>query len=137
MYGDRFDGENGNETGITVLPPETYIDLTVLTTGETSSISHVMDLIAGIGKVTLESRDSIQAAREAYEALPENLQPYVTNYSSLTAAEAEYQALSGVFSLISEIGEVTYSKADVIDQAREAYDALSVGCGRTSGPTGR
>ncbi len=125
MYGDRFDGENGNETGITVLPPETYINLTVLTTGETSSISHVMDLIAGIGKVTLESQDSIQTAREAYVALPETLQPYVTNYSSLTAAEAEYQMLSRVFSLISDIGEVTYSKADMIDQTREAYDALS------------
>ncbi|MFQ9950945.1 MAG: PQQ-binding-like beta-propeller repeat protein [Clostridium sp.] len=126
MYGDRFDGENGNETGITVLPPETYINLTVLTTGETSSISHVMDLIAGIGKVTLESQDSIQTAREAYVALPETLQPYVTNYSSLTAAEAEYQTLYAVFSLISEIGEVTYSKADIIEQARIAYDALSV-----------
>lgn len=126
LYGDRFDGENGNETGVAVLPLETYIDLTVLSTEEHTSVSSVMDLIGQIGEVTLQSDNAIQAARQAYNALPEELQPYVTNYDTLTDAEEEYKALHKVASLIDGIGEATYAKAEAIYKARDAYDALTM-----------
>ena len=53
----------------------------------------VIDLIDQIGTVTLENREAIEAARNAYDALTEEQQSYVTNYSVLTAAEAELKAL--------------------------------------------
>ena len=41
----------------------------------------VIDLIEEIGTVTLDSREAIEAARNAYDALTEEQQSYVTNYS--------------------------------------------------------
>ncbi|MEQ2756789.1 DUF4430 domain-containing protein, partial [Hominifimenecus microfluidus] len=40
----------------------------------------VIDLIEEIGTVTLDSREAIEAARNAYDALTEEQQSYVTNY---------------------------------------------------------
>ena len=54
----------------------------------------VTNLISKIGTVTLDSGDAIAAAREAYDALTEAQQAQVTNYETLTAAEAAYAALT-------------------------------------------
>jgi hypothetical protein len=53
----------------------------------------VIDLIDEIGDVTLESEDAITAAREAYDALSATGQNYVTNKSTLTAAEKKLKKL--------------------------------------------
>jgi lipoprotein-anchoring transpeptidase ErfK/SrfK len=53
----------------------------------------VIDLIDAIGDVTLESEDAITAAREAYDALSSTGQGYVTNKSTLTAAEKKLKKL--------------------------------------------
>ena len=54
----------------------------------------VADKIAAIGEVTFsaESKGKIEDAREAYEALSDELKPYVSNLGTLTAAEAAYEA---------------------------------------------
>ena len=88
-------------------------------------------LIDAIGEVTLDSGDAIDAARAAYDELPEAKKALVDNYEKLTAAEEAYTALvdaaaaKAVDDLIDAIGEVTLESGDAIKAARAAYDALT------------
>ncbi|MBQ1858366.1 MAG: leucine-rich repeat protein [Paludibacteraceae bacterium] len=99
-------------------------------------VAGVIDLIDAIGEVayTDECKQKIDAAREAYDALTDEQKALVSNYSTLTDAEAAYanmkadhDAADAVIDLIDAIGEVSYSDAskDKIDAARKAYDALT------------
>ena len=125
MYGDKFDAENGNETNVTVTPLETYIDLRILSASDKGTITYVEEQIDAIGDVTLDSGNSINLARSAYDALEDSLKEYVANYNLLTEAEAEYKTINEVASKIKEIGQFSYDKKDVIKSAREAYEALT------------
>ena len=53
----------------------------------------VDDLIEAIGTVTLESKDKIQAAKDAYDELNDNAKAKVTKLSILEAAIAKYEEL--------------------------------------------
>ena len=53
----------------------------------------VIELISSIGDVTLESKESISAAREAYNALTTEQKSLVTNYDVLVSAEESYTVL--------------------------------------------
>lgn len=109
----------------------------VLTAAEsTYKILVVEDAIENIGDVTYtsESKEKIDAAREAFDALSDEEKAKVENASVLTAAESEYaklkadeEAAATVRAKIEAISNVTYtaeSKAK-IDEAKAAYDALS------------
>ena len=88
----------------------------------------VDDLIDAIGEVTLESEETIAAARAAYEALTEAQKAEVTNYDKLTAAEArlaDLKAAKPVDDMIDAIGEVTLGSESAIAAARTAYDNLT------------
>ena len=97
----------------------------------------VDDLIEAIGEVAYDadSKDKIDAARTAYDALDaQTQQPLVENHETLTKAEADYaklkadhEAAEAVNAKISAIGAVTYDadSKDKIDAARTAYDALT------------
>ena len=88
----------------------------------------VDDMIDAIGEVTLESEETIAAARAAYEALTEAQQAEVKSYDKLTAAEArlaDLKAAKAVDDQIDAIGEVTLESEDAIDAARNAYEALT------------
>lgn len=102
----------------------------------------VVDAINGIGEVSLGSEGAITNARNAYNGLSEEAKSYVTNYSTLEAAEAAYAGLvsqeaenqanneaqgqaNGVIDLIGQIGKVTTGSGDAIKRARDAYNALS------------
>ena len=88
----------------------------------------VIEKIAAIGEVTLESEETIAAARAAYEALTEAQQAEVKNYDKLTAAEARLAVLKPakpVEKLIDTIGEVTLGSESAIAAARTAYEALT------------
>ena len=99
----------------------------------------VIDAIAAIGEVTLNSEKAITAARSAYEALEAEVKEKVTNLSDLVVAEknlallkAEKEsrdkdaaAAASVSSAITAIGEVTLDKRGVVAAARAAYDTLS------------
>ena len=89
-------------------------------------------LIAAIDLESSEVKDQITAARSAYDALTEDVQAEVFNYSDLTDAEVstlEGDALTAyqIDVLIEAIGTVTYSEDSLanITAAREAYDAAS------------
>jgi|GEM_PF-1130122 len=89
--------------------------------------------IDAIGKVTLDSATAINEARTAYDALEEDAKQYVSNYETLTNAEAtlkqlleaEDAALADVIQKINDIGTVTLDSEDAINAARSAYDKLS------------
>ncbi|MFR7745335.1 MAG: hypothetical protein ACLU3I_20430 [Acutalibacteraceae bacterium] len=57
-------------------------------------VKAVEDLIDAIGEVTENSGDAIAAAREAYDALPDDLKGSVTNYDKLKKAEDDYKGNS-------------------------------------------
>ena len=94
-------------------------------------VEDVEALIDAIDEVTEDSGSAIAAAREAYDALPEELKGSVTNYEDLVNAEKAYQtilnkkAAAQVDALIEAIGEVTEDSGDAIKAARDAYNALT------------
>ena len=55
--------------------------------------ANVVNLIQGIGEVSLASEPAIQTARKMYNLLPEAGQAQVTNYDMLVAAEAQLAVL--------------------------------------------
>ncbi len=81
----------------------------------------VQELIKAIGQVTADSAETIRAAREAYDALPENEKAMVENYADLTMAE---NALD-VCEQIHAIGQITLDSGDAIQAAKLAFSALS------------
>ena len=103
----------------------------------------VVAKIEAIGAVELseECKTAIAQAREAYDALENNKQKeLVTNYETLTAAEAKLaelikevedkqhadkKAAADVDALIGEIGEVTIFNVSKVTKARDAYDDLT------------
>lgn len=98
------------------------------------AVDAVVQKIAAIGTVTVDSEAAIQEAREAYEALDVRQQKLVTNYQVLVDAEAALivakenaAAIQAVEDRIDAIGEVTASSVSKsrIDRARQAYDALA------------
>ena len=88
-----------------------------------------MQKIDAIGEVTLDSEAAIQEARTAYEALPKEVKARVSNYNTLTEAEASLQNLkdeiTAVMNKIDAIGTVTLDSETAIQEARMAYNKLS------------
>ena len=99
----------------------------------------VVEKIAAIGTVTLESKTAIEAARAAYDALTDDQKALVTNYKTLTTAKTSLKALQDaadkaaadqaaanpVIEQINAIGTVTLESKTAIETARSAYDALT------------
>ena len=91
--------------------------------------------IAAIGEVTLDSKDAIEGARAAYDALSDEEKARVTKADILTAAEAKLAQLEkeaadkaaakAVDEKIAAIGEVTKDSKGAIEAARSAYNALT------------
>ena len=98
----------------------------------------VMEKINEIGKVTLESKTAIEAARAAYNALTPDQKLLVKNYDVLTAAEAELarleaeakdkadrEAAAQVDEMIERLFPVNRYSGPAIRMARAAYEALT------------
>ena len=106
----------------------------------------VDEAIAAIGDVNLGSQPVIASARGAYDALNDQGKGFVKNYDALVNAENVYNSLvqqqqaeeaaraeeeqakaqaQPVVDAINSIGPVTADKAGVIQNARNAYNALS------------
>ena len=88
LYGDTDD-----ETGHEYAPLYADIDITVLAEADYDALKAAEKAIDDIGEVTLESGDAIKAAREAYDALSEDLQKLVSNAEDLIDAETAYKKL--------------------------------------------
>ena len=95
----------------------------------------VVALINAIGEVTLESESAIFAARSAYDLLTPGGEAFVTNYTTLTNAEARLTELVAaksaadvVIAAIAALPAVDSialtDEQDIVD-AREAYEALT------------
>ena len=126
---------------------KTYVTkLDTLTAAETAykalvdrkAADDVIEKINEIGKVTLESKTAIEAARAAYNALTPDQKPLVENYDVLTAAEAELarleaeakdkadrEAAAQVDEMIERLFPVTRYSGPAIRMARAAYEALT------------
>ena len=110
---------------------------------EAELLNSVKEKINAIGTVsyTDECKARIDSAREAYDSLNNSQKTRITNYSTLTDAEAEYarlkelaekaeadkRAADEVIAKISDIGtvELTEESKNKIEEARNAYDALT------------
>ena len=98
-----------------------------------AAIADTESKIDAIGTVELTDacKAKIDAARDAYDALNKEQQAKVSNYETLTDAEAEYQKLAdkvaanAVIDKINAIGNVTKDSGDAIKDARDAYDKLT------------
>ena len=88
----------------------------------------VIDLIDDIGEITPGSGAVLDEARVAYDALPENVRAFVSNYGQLEDAEASYQeatsAVTAVEDAIDGLGEITVDSRDDMDAAWDLYNAL-------------
>lgn len=88
----------------------------------------VEEMIAGIGTVSLESKDFIENAEKAYEALSSAQKKEVENYAILVAARGSFDTLTAkkgaanVDAAIDAIGTVTIESGDLIAAARAAYN---------------
>ena len=103
------------------------------------AVEAVIEKIQAIGTVTLESKAAIDEARNAYDALTDAQKELVTNLNVLERAEEEYgnlkkaeeeqqadeKAAAAVIEKIQAIGTVTPESKDIIDEARNAYEALT------------
>ena len=89
---------------------------------------NVSDLIDGIGEITPGSGPALDEVRAAYDALPENVRAYVSNYGMLEDAEAVFQdataAVTEVKDAIDALGEITVDSRDAMDAAWDLYNAL-------------
>lgn len=100
----------------------------------TEAVKNVIELIKAIGDdITLDSKEAIEQAREAYNALSEEEKQQVGEvYDILDKAEKTYQELEDnqkaaqiVIDKINSIGEVMLDSGKTIEEARKAYDALT------------
>ncbi len=87
-------------------------DMTDVTISNRDQAQDVIDLIAGIGKVTEASKGKIDAARKAYDALTAEEKALVTNYAVLTAAEKAYASLKKAGGDTKEIPNDNSGKKD-------------------------
>ncbi len=101
---------------------------------DVSSVNAVIALIDAIGDVAFNdgSKAKIDAARAAYDALIENYKVHVSNYETLTNAEARYAELTNdnssaavVIDAINSIGEVTLDSKSKLDEVRFSYNGLT------------
>ncbi len=92
------------------------------------------ELINLIGEVQLDeaSKNKIDAARTAYDALTDRQKSFITQLETLELAQTKYAALvedkriaSTIDELINSIGNVTLESNDKILEVREAYVALT------------
>ena len=133
MSGKSVDvSENDGVYTIAKVTGDIVLTVTKTEKGKPEAVKQVEAMIDAIGEVTLDSREAIEAARAAYDALTEEEKAMVSNYETLVAAEkklAELQkaadAAKAVEEKIDAIGEVTLDSREAIEAARAAYDALT------------
>lgn len=126
------------KTYVTKLNTLTAAEAAYKTLVDRKAADDVTEKINEIGKVTLESKTAIEAARAAYNALTDDQKPLVENYDVLTAAEAELarleaeakdkadrEAAAQVDEMIERLFPVTRYSGPAIRMARAAYEALT------------
>lgn len=101
----------------------------------TQAVTEVMAKIDGLGEITLDSKDAIEAARAAYENLPGNQKGFVENYNVLVRAEEVYAVLleRAELEALKEAAEAAQKAAEeALKKAEEAAAAAAVFAARSS-----
>jgi len=101
--------------------------------GDAKAVADTEAAISNIGTpVTLDSEENIAKARASYDALSDENKAKVSNYATLTAAEAALAQLKADLAVaadmdqkIAAIGTVTLDSKKAITEARDAYDKLT------------
>lgn len=97
--------------------------------GPSDAHAQVVRMIDEIGVVDENSADAVNAAKAAYDALPQYAKNRVNNYSLLEQAlelieNGSYYDVQSVIQLINDIGTVDEFSRERISAAENAYDAL-------------
>ena len=101
----------------------------------TAEVTEVSEQIDALGKITLDSKEMIEAARSAYENLPENQKAFVENYDVLVSAEKDYAGLLELERLeeIRKAAEAAQKAAEEAQKkAEEAAAAAALSAARSS-----
>lgn len=105
--------------------PDSILDILM----DDREIVSVMDVINAMGDVeyTSESKALIDAANTSYDALDDDLKDSVANYGKLVQANIDYDKVDESVVKINNIPEFEYTSEfkDIIDDARNTYDALT------------
>ena len=104
-------------------------NLKVLTDAEAAFATYAIDSciakIDAIGKVTLESRAAIVAARNEYNALSATDKTKITNRQKLFDAEALYADLEAIDQVTTLLNDVDLTSLSSCQEVVEAYNELS------------
>ena len=94
---------------------------------EKANVEQTATAIANIGDVKINDDFKIIEAEKLYNALSKKCQRHVENRDKLLSARETYDNLKAeeTIELINQIGTVTLSNQDIVDQAKKSYDALS------------
>ena len=124
--------------GLTAEQKALVLNYNVLTAAEVryadlGAADEVKTLVDAIGDITYstESKDKIDAAREAYDALTADQKALVTNYGTLTSAEGNYTDLKAVkeaedaVSVLPASDDITVMDKAAVAAAKAKYDALT------------
>lgn len=90
---------------------------------EELQVSNVIELIEKVGTVSIDSKLSIDRARDAYNGISDELKKRILNYEVLEDSEKSYKNLliENAIKAISLIGEVTLDSEKVISDANKAF----------------
>lgn len=109
-----------------------YADLQTAETAiaDLEAAADVIAQITDLGTITWpESKDAVEAARAAYDALTPAQQALVTNYTTLQQDEATLasgKAVADVIQLINDLGAITnLDQKDMVVSTRTAYNGLT------------
>ena len=94
--------------------------------GKSTAVKETERLIDGIGEVTVDSEEAIEAAEAAYEALSEKDREQVSNYAALTDARQALEAAQ-LEALRQSVVGTWQTKLDVTDAMVEELDAQFTG----------
>ena len=133
------DGGYGMENPDDIVSAPAFAIVTIKEDADQVAANAVAEMIDGLGTVTVNSSTAITAARAAYDALTDEQKALVTNYETLTAAEAtlkqlqeeaaqkeaDQAAADAVEEQIAAIGTVTVFSGKKVTAARTAFDALT------------
>lgn len=117
---------------------EKWLEAEDVTPGAKEHASKAEQQIAAIGEVTLESQEAIEAARAVYDALTREEKRYVTNYLTLTEAEAQLgklqkqkgdqeaaETVAGQIKELPSAENLTLEDREMVEEVRNAYMLLT------------
>ena len=134
LYNGLSDANKANVTNYDSFTEEKTSILASIASIE--AVIDAIDALPNLDVLTLEDEDVVEAARALYDALPEDLKPFVDNLIDLEDAEEklallnqavlDQQAANAVINLINALPTpLTLEDEDLVTAAREAWDALT------------